>query len=197
MYAAAWNYQVSQTKFTPATAQAPAHIELENPQQVSNNFRAAAQADQDLGQHIVADVQNFRNATAPARATLRNEINNQWVPELEGLNRSDVQIIEEVVGYNRTHSVPYQVAGHVRDHLNNTMNSTSGIRAPQLQHPYQQNLLSVDGSSSLSASEKLAYGSCFLAAMVAVAALSNSGKKSKTVEFDVEDLEMTNKTSKK
>jgi len=30
MYAAAWNYQIAQTKYTPATATAPAHIELDN-----------------------------------------------------------------------------------------------------------------------------------------------------------------------
>ena len=49
MYAAAWNYQVAQTKYTPATNAKAAHFELENAGKVSNNYRAAAQADQDLG----------------------------------------------------------------------------------------------------------------------------------------------------
>jgi len=48
MYAAAWNYQVAETKFTPATDAAPAHLELNNAVKVSNNWRAAAQADEDL-----------------------------------------------------------------------------------------------------------------------------------------------------
>lgn len=32
MYAAAWNYQVANTKFTRGNAQHPPSIELENPQ---------------------------------------------------------------------------------------------------------------------------------------------------------------------
>lgn len=61
-----------------------------------------------------------------------------------------------------------------------------------------QSLMSVESSSSLSMNEQLAYGSVFLMAMIAVAALSNKGKaESKTVEFDVEDLEMTNKKESK
>jgi len=63
--------------------------------------------------------------------------------------------------------------------------------------PYQ-NLMSVESSSTLSMNEQLAYGSIFLVAMIAVAALSNKGKaESKTVEFDVEDLEMTGKKESK
>ena len=58
-------------------------------------------------------------------------------------------------------------------------------------------LMSIGGSSTLSLNEQLAYGSVFLAAMIAIAALSNKGKASKTVEFDVEDLEMTNKKESK
>ena len=46
MYAAAWNYQIAETKFTKATDTHPAHIDLANPQAVSNKWRAAAQADQ-------------------------------------------------------------------------------------------------------------------------------------------------------
>ena len=45
MYAAAWNYQVAQTKFTAADASHPATFELENAQAVSNNWRNATQAD--------------------------------------------------------------------------------------------------------------------------------------------------------
>lgn len=45
MYAAAWNYQIAETKFTPATDAHPAHIKLERPLEVSNKWRAAAQAD--------------------------------------------------------------------------------------------------------------------------------------------------------
>jgi len=60
-------------------------------------------------------------------------------------------------------------------------------------HPYA-NLLAVEGNATMTTSEQLAYGSVFLMAMIAVAALSNKGKaESKSVEFDVEDLEMTNK----
>lgn len=70
MYAAAWNYQIANTKFTRANAQHPAHIELENPVQVSNNFRAAAQADQDLGRDIVGDIQNYKREIRPANAEL-------------------------------------------------------------------------------------------------------------------------------
>lgn len=56
MYTAAWNYQVAQTKFTPASAKGPAHIEMNNQQAVSNNYRAAAQADEDLWKGIRGDV---------------------------------------------------------------------------------------------------------------------------------------------
>ena len=60
------------------------------------------------------------------------------------------------------------------------------------------NLMSVESSSTMSLDEQLAYGSVFLCAMIAVAALSNKGKaESKTVEFDVEDLEMTGKKESK
>lgn len=52
MYAAAWAYQVANTKYTPASAKGPATFELQKPQQVSNNYRAAAQADEDLGDKI-------------------------------------------------------------------------------------------------------------------------------------------------
>lgn len=63
-------------------------------------------------------------------------------------------------------------------------------------HPYA-NLMAVE-NSNMSTNEQLAYGSVFLMAMIAVAALSNKGKaESKTVEFDVEDLEMTNKRESK
>lgn len=75
-------------------------------------------------------------------------------------------------------------------------NSTAGMRAPHMTHPYAS-LLAVE-SSSMTVNEQLAYGSAFLAAMIAVAYLSNKGKaESKSVEFDVEDLEMTNKKESK
>lgn len=75
--------------------------------------------------------------------------------------------------------------------------ATEGIRRPEFHHPYQH-LMSVDGESSLSTNEQIAYGSVFLMAMIAIAALSNKGKaESKSVEFDVEDLEMTNKKESK
>lgn len=60
MYAAAWNYQVAETKYTPATDSAPAHIELENAKEVSDNYRAAAQADQDLWEDIGSDLANYK-----------------------------------------------------------------------------------------------------------------------------------------
>lgn len=74
---------------------------------------------------------------------------------------------------------------------------TDDIRKPQFTHPYH-NLMAVESSSSLSTNEQIAYGTVFLMAMIAVAALSNKGKaESKSVEFDVEDLEMTNKKESK
>jgi len=76
-------------------------------------------------------------------------------------------------------------------------NATAGINKPQFTHPYH-NLMAVESSSTLSTNEQIAYGTVFLMAMIAVAALSNKGEaKSKTVEFDVEDLEMTNKKESK
>lgn len=49
MYAAAWNYQIEQTQFTPSTATTPASIKLNNATQASTNWRSAAQADENLG----------------------------------------------------------------------------------------------------------------------------------------------------
>ena len=49
MYAAAWNYQIEQTHFTPSTATSPASIEQTNATQAGNNWRSAAQADENLG----------------------------------------------------------------------------------------------------------------------------------------------------
>lgn len=84
-----------------------------------------------------------------------------------------------------------EVKGHVKA-------ATAGIKKPQLVHPYQASLLAVEGQQTLSTNEQIAYGSVFLMAMIAVAALSNKGKaESKSVEFDVEDLEMTNKKESK
>lgn len=74
MYAAAWNYQVAQTKYTAADASHPATFELEDAQSVSDNWRSAAQADQDLGNRMMGEVKNFYNQTQPARNTLKNEI---------------------------------------------------------------------------------------------------------------------------
>jgi hypothetical protein len=56
MYAAAWNYQVAESKYTAATEAKPASIELQDPKGVSNKWRAAAQADEDLGKDIVSDI---------------------------------------------------------------------------------------------------------------------------------------------
>jgi hypothetical protein len=70
------------------------------------------------------------------------------------------------------------------------------IAKPEFTHPYA-NLMAME-NSTMTTNEQLAYGSVFLMAMIAVAALSNKGKaESKTVEFDVEDLEMTNKKESK
>ena len=49
MYAAAWNYQIEQTHFTPSTATSPASIQQTNATQAGNNWRSAAQADENLG----------------------------------------------------------------------------------------------------------------------------------------------------
>ena len=74
---------------------------------------------------------------------------------------------------------------------------TNDIARPVIVHPYQH-LMSVESSSNMTLNEQLAYGSVFLMALVAIAALSNKGKaESKSVEFDVEDLEMTNKKESK
>jgi hypothetical protein len=80
MYAAAWNYQVAETKFTPATDAAPAHLELNNSVKVSNNWRAAAQADEDLQHRQQQDVKDYMVDIKPAQGILKNEINTQWVP---------------------------------------------------------------------------------------------------------------------
>ena len=72
MYAAAWNYQIEQTKFTPSTADAAAHIELNNQTQTSNNWRAAAQADENLGNSIVNDIMSYGQSVQSQRATLKN-----------------------------------------------------------------------------------------------------------------------------
>lgn len=74
MYAAAWNYQIAQTKFTKGTATAPPSIELNNPDKVSDNFRAAAQADQDLGKDIMGDLKTYGQQIKPAKAELKKEI---------------------------------------------------------------------------------------------------------------------------
>jgi len=192
MYAAAWNYQIAETKFTPASATGPAHVELQNPVKVSNNYRAAAQADQDLGNTIKSDIAHFNQAITPARNVLKNEINSQWVPAAEAINKSDVQIFEEVVNFPQNDTQQHMDAYH-----GHFKNATAGINGPQVHAPFAH-LMSVESSSNLTLNEQLAYGSVFLMAMIAVAALSNKGKaESKTVEFDVEDLEMSNKKESK
>jgi hypothetical protein len=192
MYAAAWNYQVAETKFTPATAATPAHIELNNPVKVSNNWRAAAQADENLHEEVRSDIHRYTDAIRPAQGVLKNEINTEWVPQAERINQSDVEIFEEVANYHHSKVHPHVERVHQAMH-----NATAGIRTPAMTHPYAH-LMSVESSSSLSLNEQLAYGSVFLMAMVAVAALSNKGKaEAKSVEFDVEDLEMTNKKESK
>lgn len=198
MYAAAWNYQIANTKFTRATAQHPAHIELENPQQVSNNFRAAAQADEDLGRNIISDVKNYSREIQPAKAELAREINGKWIPEAESINRSDVAIFEEVVNFPGRHANATFDA--LRGHVNEQINAHN-ISRPNFTHPYANqtySLMSIHETSSLSTNQQIAFGSCFLLAMIATAHLLNkNNKSSKTIEFDVEDLEMTNKRESK
>ena len=88
----------------------------------------------------------------------------------------------------------HAAAKHVHQAMHN---QTDDIRRPAMTHPYAH-LMSVESSSSFTLNEQLAYGSVFLMAMVAVAALSNKSKaEAKSVEFDVEDLEMTNKKESK
>lgn len=165
---------------------------MNNQQAVSNNYRAAAQADEDLWKGIRGDVQNFNKQVAPARNVLKNEINNQWVPAVEGINRADTQIVEEVISYQHGMIRPHADALHRDIHQH-----TDDIRRMNVTHPYAH-LLAVEGNATMTTSEQLAYGSVFLMAMIAVAALSNKGKaESKSVEFDVEDLEMTNKKESK
>jgi len=59
MYSAAWNMQIAETKFTPATATAPASIKLDNSSKVTGAYRVAAQADQNLGNDIIGDIMNY------------------------------------------------------------------------------------------------------------------------------------------
>merc|ERR1719263_218026 len=196
MYAAAWNYQVAESKFTAATEKAPAHIELEDPKGVSNKWRAAAQADEDTGKDIIGDIKAYGKAIAPAKAELAKQINGKWVPQIEKIQKSDVKIFEEVVSFNKDLLKKKTCTdGCLKDHVKAAM---PDVKAPKFTHPYQASLLSVEGQQSLSTNEQIAYGSVFLMAMIAVAALSNKGKaESKSVEFDVEDLEMTNKKDSK
>ena len=201
MYAAAWAYQVENSKFTPATAKGPATIELEKPQQVSNNWRSAAQADEDLGGKIMGDIKNFNTNVKAQREILKKEIKTEWIPSAEKINRSNQQIGEEVVGFwaNKMQGHMNKVHARVAE-IADKKNTTSPF-AENTKSPFAENtksLMSVESSSSLSMNEQLAYGTVFLMAMIAVAALSNKGKaESKTVEFDVEDLEMTNKKESK
>jgi len=128
----------------------------------------------------MGDIKGFNKAVKPQREVLKKEIKTQWVPSVEKLQRSDKQIGTEVVDFWAN-----KMEGHMR-------NATARVQENT------QSLMSVESSSSLSMNEQLAYGSVFLMAMIAVAALSNKGKaESKTVEFDVEDLEMTNKKESK
>merc|ERR1719263_2100854 len=193
MYAAAWNYQVAESKFTAATEAKPAHIELQDPKGVSNKWRAVYEANDGLEKDIFADIQAYGKAIAPAKAQLKKEINSKWIPQAEKINRMDVKIFEEVVDFDKAllKKKAHAIKGHMK-------HATSGLKKPQFVHPYQASLLSVEGQQSLSTNEQIAYGSVFLMAMIAVAALSNKGKaESKSVEFDVEDLEITNKKESK
>jgi len=192
MYAAAWSYQVAETKFTQATNTAPAHIELQNADKVSDNWRAAAQADEDLAARERGDVMDYVKAIRPANEELKGEINNHFIPLVERINQSDTHIVEEVVNYYgpKAHAHAEQVHHHMH-------NMTNDIARPAMVHPYHH-LMSVESSSNMTLNEQLAYGSVFLMALVAIAALSNKGKaESKSVEFEVEDLEMTNKKESK
>merc|ERR1712166_962099 len=113
------------------------------------------------------------------------EIKTEWIPSAEKINRSNQQIGEEVVGF-------------WANKMNGHMNKVHARVAEIAEEKNTKSLMSVESSSSLSMNEQLAYGTVFLMAMIAVAALSNKGKaESKTVEFDVEDLEMTNKKESK
>ncbi len=95
MYKAAWDYQIQSSKYTKATETAPATIKLENPKDVSNKWRAAAQADENLGNKEVKDIEDFLKATSADRTTLKNEINSKWVPDMQKIHDADVEIIED------------------------------------------------------------------------------------------------------
>jgi hypothetical protein len=136
----------------------------------------------------------YGKAIAPAKAKLGDEIKTQWVPQVEKLQHSDVAIFEEVVNFPRTHAKMDTAA--VKRHAAK-VKAAIAQHKPDFHAPFHHSLMSVD-SSSLSTNEQIAYGSVFLMAMIAIAALSNKGKaESKSVEFDVEDFEMTNKKESK
>jgi len=59
MFAAAWNMQIANTKFIPASEIQASSIHLDNPNGVSDAFRAAAQADQNLGKDVIGDAMAY------------------------------------------------------------------------------------------------------------------------------------------
>merc|ERR1719263_699242 len=148
MYAAAWNYQVAESKFTAATEAKPAHIELQDPKGVSNKWRAVYEANDGLEKDIFADIQAYGKGVAPAGAQLKKEINGKWVPQAEKINKLDVKIFEEVVDFDK--ALLKKKAAAVKAHVKA---GTAGLKKPQFTHPYQKSLLAIEGAQTLSTNE--------------------------------------------
>lgn len=127
MYKHAWNYQMAHSKYTPATPTAPATVKLEDPQAVSNQWRAAAQADENLGNEEVRDIEEFIRATKAERQNLKNEINAKWVPDMQNIHDEDIEIIEDIAEFPWTGQFDH------RDIHHQIYNETQGVHVDQIQ----------------------------------------------------------------
>jgi len=74
MYAAAWNMQIKNTVFVPATETQAPRVFLKNQDGISDSYRAAAQADQNLGKDMVTDAMKFKSANCDAACALKKDI---------------------------------------------------------------------------------------------------------------------------
>lgn len=180
MYKAAWDFQIQHSKFTPATQTAPATIELEDPVAVSDQWRTAAQADENLGDEEVRDIEEFIRATRAERSALKDQINAKWVPDMQNIHEADIEIIEDVAEF------PWAGQFDHRDIHEKIYNETQGVNYDHL-HPQYPNphvnvtstmgLMQVDGQ--FSHVEVGLYGVAILATMIGAAHLANKKDKKK------------------
>jgi len=74
MFAAAWNMQIENTVFVPASEIQAPRIFLKNQDGVSDAYRTAAQADQNLGKEVITDAMKFKTANCDAACALKKDI---------------------------------------------------------------------------------------------------------------------------